>query len=408
MGTYLSPEDPIFWLHHCNIDRLWASWAALHGNRVPGQALWANHKLTQFYDPKQRAQVSADTSQMKNAEQFNAVYDKLETLTGTPQPALISKLGDFVLGTQTQMPQALAGKALGAEAAAPATSSGNVVTFRVQPEQRLGEALARAGAEGVAVESRPETYLLIEGVPKPGNPGTGLRVFLNAKNPGTATAVTDPGYAGTLAFFGDSAHANHGGGARTFVLDVQESVSSTEDTSGYGGRGFRGRGRSDGTRQRGDRQARESEAAGVLAEVRMRGALFLLLFIGLACGEDRAGTKSFTVRPSTGSGEQLLHLRGVKLPAGVQGLRVYLNPKKNERLSEQSASYIGNVNAPQRAPGAPASGDFVLTLPARVSGTARVVVEAFPAVEGAGRRRSRSAAWTSSPILRCGHEGCGT
>ena len=26
MGTAASPNDPIFWLHHCNIDRLWAMW----------------------------------------------------------------------------------------------------------------------------------------------------------------------------------------------------------------------------------------------------------------------------------------------------------------------------------------------------------------------------------------------
>ncbi len=26
MGNFMSPLDPIFWLHHCNVDRLWASW----------------------------------------------------------------------------------------------------------------------------------------------------------------------------------------------------------------------------------------------------------------------------------------------------------------------------------------------------------------------------------------------
>ena len=26
MGNGMSPLDPIFWLHHCNIDRLWAQW----------------------------------------------------------------------------------------------------------------------------------------------------------------------------------------------------------------------------------------------------------------------------------------------------------------------------------------------------------------------------------------------
>jgi tyrosinase len=26
MATFMSPLDPIFWLHHCNIDRIWDQW----------------------------------------------------------------------------------------------------------------------------------------------------------------------------------------------------------------------------------------------------------------------------------------------------------------------------------------------------------------------------------------------
>ena len=30
MGNMTSPNDPVFWLHHCNIDRLWAQWRGQH------------------------------------------------------------------------------------------------------------------------------------------------------------------------------------------------------------------------------------------------------------------------------------------------------------------------------------------------------------------------------------------
>jgi tyrosinase len=30
MATGVSPNDPVFWLHHCNIDKLWADWQAAH------------------------------------------------------------------------------------------------------------------------------------------------------------------------------------------------------------------------------------------------------------------------------------------------------------------------------------------------------------------------------------------
>ncbi|GIF39571.1 tyrosinase [Actinoplanes xinjiangensis] len=31
MGTREAPNDPVFWLHHCNIDRLWWQWQATRG-----------------------------------------------------------------------------------------------------------------------------------------------------------------------------------------------------------------------------------------------------------------------------------------------------------------------------------------------------------------------------------------
>ena len=35
METGSSPSDPLFWLHHANIDRLWAKWQKQHpGERV--------------------------------------------------------------------------------------------------------------------------------------------------------------------------------------------------------------------------------------------------------------------------------------------------------------------------------------------------------------------------------------
>jgi tyrosinase len=37
MGGMTSPNDPVFWLHHCNIDRLWALWQRTHTGASPYQ-----------------------------------------------------------------------------------------------------------------------------------------------------------------------------------------------------------------------------------------------------------------------------------------------------------------------------------------------------------------------------------
>lgn len=34
MATTESPADPVFWLHHANVDRIWAQWQALHPDQV--------------------------------------------------------------------------------------------------------------------------------------------------------------------------------------------------------------------------------------------------------------------------------------------------------------------------------------------------------------------------------------
>lgn len=33
MAPSTSPNDPVFYLNHCNVDRLWAAWQSRHGNR---------------------------------------------------------------------------------------------------------------------------------------------------------------------------------------------------------------------------------------------------------------------------------------------------------------------------------------------------------------------------------------
>jgi hypothetical protein len=35
MALAASPNDPVFWLHHCNLDRLWSLWEQTQGTAAP-------------------------------------------------------------------------------------------------------------------------------------------------------------------------------------------------------------------------------------------------------------------------------------------------------------------------------------------------------------------------------------
>ncbi|HEU0121500.1 MAG TPA: tyrosinase family protein [Bryobacteraceae bacterium] len=50
MGSFVrAPLDPIFWIHHCNIDRLWSEWRRL-GRSNPTEASWRTAVTFSFHD----------------------------------------------------------------------------------------------------------------------------------------------------------------------------------------------------------------------------------------------------------------------------------------------------------------------------------------------------------------------
>ena len=51
MGAMSSPNDPVFWLHHGNIDRLWSDWIRQHQDQSPYLPLTGGPQGHNLYDP---------------------------------------------------------------------------------------------------------------------------------------------------------------------------------------------------------------------------------------------------------------------------------------------------------------------------------------------------------------------
>jgi hypothetical protein len=98
MASPESPFDPIFWLHHCNIDRIWASWQDRHGfNSYNAQvyppewqsALYRGHFTS---PPLGGAPLDSDNVAVTKLVQLAGLgyaYDELY-LAGSFAPSLIS------------------------------------------------------------------------------------------------------------------------------------------------------------------------------------------------------------------------------------------------------------------------------------------------------------------------------
>src|SRR5215212_1436134 len=143
MGNFMSPLDPIFWLHHCNIDRLWAQWNAPPRSRPnTSSALWANFTLRPF---------NTVVGTLQSVTQLGYTYDTL----AQPQLAEVSTLLPLLERATNRFELMEPGVA----------SLGREASFSVEtPQSALPLAAEAASAEDVAEDGGPKVLAFVRGV----------------------------------------------------------------------------------------------------------------------------------------------------------------------------------------------------------------------------------------------------
>src|SRR3546814_10417966 len=137
-------QYPIFWLHHCNIDRLWESWCRLPGRSNPN---WPGRSFA-FADGDGNG-VAAPADGVGRVADLKYDYDSYVDPTAIPQLSLRPTVAPMSMPASTPVRMAISAQpiALGTVPArvtlAPADSAGGIAPLAEQPTDQIGSASCR-------------------------------------------------------------------------------------------------------------------------------------------------------------------------------------------------------------------------------------------------------------------------
>ena len=212
MQTFMSPLDPVFWMHHANIDRIWARWN-FAGNPNTGSVRWRNFIFADNFVDRNGNPVNIRISETEDLRELGYTYDDVPSFTPTDFSATFRPPErDPVSYSTTNLKPAAVNRPL---------------TVSVRKDDELIREATQPDTLGLARPRR--VFAVIGDIDAPKNEQIIVRVFLNYSGLSSSTPVDDPHYAGSFAFFA-SEHAMHGGSHHkpTFSIGITDTIKRLE------------------------------------------------------------------------------------------------------------------------------------------------------------------------------------
>ena len=182
--------DPVFWMHHANIDRLWVVWLGQEDQerKNPDPASSWGTTESHFHDAGKNTVKGSASTALDTAEDLGYEYED----TTLPAPPIRRRRTRVPSEPPPDHPPELVGAT---EEAVELTGA----TARVAVP--VGEPTGPAARRGRGAE--PERiYLTVEGIEGEENPGFNYAVLLNLPDGADPDDDPDTYYAGTVSFFG--------------------------------------------------------------------------------------------------------------------------------------------------------------------------------------------------------------
>jgi tyrosinase len=242
MASGASPLDPIFMMHHCNIDRIWWVWNAA-GNANSGDPLWTgmtfqNHffnpdgspyspkvsdlytpeTLGYTYDPELGAYAAASTGQAT----ASTLDDKLKTIYATPNlsGANIAGIATYSAANKEQA-IAAANKPLEIPVEVGANEITAVARYR---RPSTGTEAVDPKRVQARLANAPRALCFIRDIAASKDQETQFRVFIDCDYLSASTPITDRHYVGTFSFFGDHGQSHGPGSNPSVMVDLTRPI----------------------------------------------------------------------------------------------------------------------------------------------------------------------------------------
>jgi hypothetical protein len=218
-----SSNDPIFWLHHCNIDRMWDCWKSIAGHNNPGSP-WTTKQFS--YINETGAKVTKTISVLFDGSLIDYKYQQASNCARTTTAVAVAASADVAIS-------ASAAKAAKTKLAKPVilgTKKSAAIDSPVKkhtislPAEAKTPATAAAAPANLALHPSSQvpvkTELTLHGIHYAQHPGAQFQVYLERRDNPSRRALV-----GTISFFSDLGGSEHHGTAVVDrVFDVTEAL----------------------------------------------------------------------------------------------------------------------------------------------------------------------------------------